>query len=519
MNSGNHSCDDVELKSLLAADEDSDAFRKLSRHVETCERCQSKLTELSADKAYWHHQREMLQPLDGDCPESGFLSRYHSAEFAANRSGISIEDALKEILSPPSHPELLGRLGRYEIESVIGAGGMGVVLKAFDRELNRPVAIKVLARHLATNGAARVRFAREAKAAAAVVHEHVVAIHNVEADRDHPFLVMQFVSGESLQTRVDREGPLDSKEILRIGIQAAAGLASAHEQGVVHRDVKPANILLESGVERVLLTDFGLARTVDDASLTQSGVIAGTPHYMSPEQANGQATDQRTDLFSLGAVLYFMATGHPPFRAERAMGVLNRICHARQRSLWQVNPDIADELSVLVDRLLEKQPGKRIPLAEAARVALVDLLAEIQQPRNGLRRRVRRFFIRRPKALIATGVATLSIGICAIAAMFSYPPTNPDPATGTHTFPAAPTSDVASSVRAVLDPEEAASFETAMQDLRNRLDTLNAPDVFEIPSNSNVEETKLLQSLHQRLERLQDYPSTESHSKQSGELK
>ena len=196
-----------------------------------------------------------------------------------------------------------------------------------------------------------------------MVHEHVVAIHDVEAQGDVPFLVMQYVAGESLQARVDREGPLDAKEILRIGIQAAAGLAAAHEQGVIHRDVKPANILLEKGVERVLLTDFGLARTVDDASLTHTGVVAGTPHYMSPEQANGQATDHRSDLFSLGSVLYFVATGHPPFRAERAMGVLNRICHDPHRPLWQVDNQIPDELSVIVDRLLDKRPAKRFDSA------------------------------------------------------------------------------------------------------------------------------------------------------------
>src|ERR1700723_2147872 len=120
-------------------------------------------------------------------------------------------------------------------------------------------------------------------------------------------------------------------------MQAAAGLSAAHAQGVIHRDVKPGNILLENGVERVLLTDFGLARAADDASLTHSGIVAGTPHYMSPEQASGEATDGRSDLFSLGAVLYFMATGHPPFRAEQAMAVLNRICHDRPRPVAQIN--------------------------------------------------------------------------------------------------------------------------------------------------------------------------------------
>ncbi len=519
MNSDSNSCDNVELTALLAADEDSDVFHHLSQHVDACEKCQRKLLELSGDQAYWQRQREMLQPLEGDGPDSGFLARYHSSEYAIDRQQLPVEDALREILSPPSHPEMLGRLGRYEIERVIGAGGMGVVLKAFDTELNRPVAIKVLARHLATSGTARARFAREAKAAAAVVHEHVVAIHNVEADRDHPFLVMQFVSGDSLQTRVDLDGPLDSKEILRIGIQTAAGLAAAHEQGVVHRDVKPANILLENGVERVLLTDFGLARTVDDASLTQTGVIAGTPHYMSPEQANGQPTDRRTDLFSLGAVLYFMATGHPPFRAESAMGVLNRICHARQRPLWQVNTDIADELSVLVDRLLEKQPGRRIPSAEAARVALVELLAQMQQPKNSLRRRVRRFTIRHPKTNIAAGVATLTVTISALVALLTIPAKHANHANESSTRQTAAVSELDSSVPPLFDTDESAEFATSMVDLRQRVDSLNAPGVFATTSNSNDNESPSLQSLHQRLERLHGNSETESPPWHLGEMK
>src|SRR6202007_1088279 len=148
------------------------------------------------------------------------------------------------------------------------------------------------------------------KAAAAVVHEHVVAIHGVDTWKGLPYLVMSFVPGRSLQERIDREGPLQVKEILRIGMQAASGLAAAHAQGLVHRDVKPANILLENGVERTRLTDFGLARAGSDAALTQSGVVAGTPQYMAPEQARGETVDHRADLFSLGSTLYAMCTGH-----------------------------------------------------------------------------------------------------------------------------------------------------------------------------------------------------------------
>ena len=136
----------------------------------------------------------------------------------------------KQLLAPPSHPEMLGRIGRYEVERLIGSGGSGIVFKAFDTELNRPVAVKIQAPHLAGNGSARQRFAREARAAAAIVHEHVVAIHNVETKGAAPFLVMQYVAGESLQQRIDRDGPLELREILRIAMQTASGFAAAHTQ-------------------------------------------------------------------------------------------------------------------------------------------------------------------------------------------------------------------------------------------------------------------------------------------------
>src|SRR5206468_3906977 len=221
-----------------------------------------------------------------------------------------------DFLNPADEPGLLGRLAHYDVQEVIGKGAMGIVLKAFDQKLQRVVAIKVMAAHLATSAAARKRFVREARAAAAIRNEHVIDIHAVEEGNKPPYFVMEYVSGVSLQERLNRTGPLELNEILRIGMQTARGLAAAHAVGMIHRDIKPANILLENGVERVKLSDFGLARAVDDASLTQSGVVAGTPQYMSPEQARGEAVDHRADLFSLGSVLYAMCTGHSPFRAE-----------------------------------------------------------------------------------------------------------------------------------------------------------------------------------------------------------
>ncbi len=392
-----NTCADVRLDVLLFGDEASAEFQGTAAHVESCGACRDRLASLAGSDAEWAEARSVLQPDDldralstqkMDTTSKGATSALFSQRAAARPPRL-------DFLGPPSHPEMLGRLGRYEIEQVIGAGGMGIVLKGFDTELNRPVAVKVLAPHLAHSGAARQRFAREARAAAAVVHEHVVAIHNVESDgvesdgvegsaaagHDVPFLVMQYVPGRSLEERVSQDGPLEPAEILRIGSQAAAGLAAAHAQGVIHRDIKPANILLENDVERVLLTDFGLARAAEDASLTRSGIIAGTPHYMSPEQARGEPADARSDLFSLGAVLYFMATGHPPFRAEQAMAVLHRICHGRHRPVWEINPGIPDELCDVIDRLLEKKPSRRYASAAEVQQALAAALSRLQQPR------------------------------------------------------------------------------------------------------------------------------------------
>ena len=209
-----------------------------------------------------------------------------------NRTVGTDPDPPLDFLAPSQKPGSLGRLDHYEVNEVIGHGGMGVVLRAFDERLHRVVAIKVMAAELATSAMARRRFTREAQAAAAVSHDHIVTIHAVEEADGLPYLVMHYVAGMSLQERLDSDGPLQLAEILRIGMQTAAGLAAAHAQGLVHRDIKPANILLENGVERVKITDFGLARAVDDASLTQSGVVAGTPQYMSPEQAEGKAVDR-----------------------------------------------------------------------------------------------------------------------------------------------------------------------------------------------------------------------------------
>lgn len=284
-------------------------------------------------------------------------------------SGLSLNFLLKS--ETPGH---LGRLANFEIIRVIGRGGMGVVMHGFDNCLQRDVAIKVLDPNLAQDEIAVKRFCREARAAAALTHENVVAVHQVEHEEeaDLPFLVMQLVHGEALDERLRREGQLTLNEIVRIGMQTARGLAAAHAKGLIHRDVKPANILLERGTNTVKLTDFGLARAAEDVRLTSSGIVAGTPLYMAPEQARGEEIDHRADLFSLGVVLYELAAGETPFWGKTPLMVLKRLTEEEHRPIRELNPNLPVWLTNIIDKLLAKKPADRFQ--SAAEVA--DLLEQ-----------------------------------------------------------------------------------------------------------------------------------------------
>jgi serine/threonine protein kinase len=364
-----NTCDADRLESYLNGELSEMQELEFTAHLDQCEPCRRSLELRAADPEAWSEAEQLLKPLTLD-----------AEQLAPQRSQATQIQQVLDALAPTDDPAMLGRLGGYEVSGVVGAGGMGVVLKAVDKSLDRTVAIKVLSPHLATSGAARKRFAREAKAAAAVLHPNVIAIHSVSNDETLPYLVMPYVRGASLQKRLDVEGPLALTEILRIGSQIAAGLSAAHAQGLVHRDIKPANILLEDGIERVAITDFGLARAVDDATITRSGVIAGTPQYMSPEQARGEPIDQRSDLFSLGSVLYAICTGRPPFRAETTFGVIRRITDDEPTSIREINPDIPDWLCAIVKRLMSKRASDRFESAEEIQELLEQCLAHVQQP-------------------------------------------------------------------------------------------------------------------------------------------
>lgn len=388
----------TELQALLDNDLSQSDQIELTAHLDVCECCQTALESLAsqgkplsnlvpknpeprfdATSAFWPAVRN----LEADLSKASRLATPVAATAPGSSARHTPTGAVQEevpltFLDPVEEPGYLGRLDRFKIVEIVGRGGMGIVFKAFDGCLERTVAIKVLDPQMAQNTLAQERFCREARAAARVMHENVVTIHHVEYDevKDLSYIVMQFVNGISLQDRLDEEGRLPVRELVRISLQIASGLAAAHEEKLIHRDIKPGNVLLERGSGRVLLTDFGLARAAErDERLTQTGFVAGTPLFMSPEQARGEDLDLRSDLFSLGGVMYAMATGKPPFEGSSPYIVLRQVTETRHRPVQEMNPNISDELTEIIDRLLMKDPAKRIQSADE----VVALLKAVEQ--------------------------------------------------------------------------------------------------------------------------------------------
>ncbi len=402
------------LKDLIDGRLSDTEEKDVVRHIEHCTKCQLAVEQLAP-------AREELCPRGATGAELLLEAREQALKEAMiklHRRECTDSESLTQQLSdteylrqfaPSKSADSLGSLGPYEITGVIGRGGMGTVFKALDTSLDRIVAVKVLSPSLASKGTARKRFVREARSAAAVVHDHVITIHAVDDAADEPYLVMQFVSGMSLQEKIDRNGPLEVKEILRIAQQIAGGLSAAHHQGLVHRDITPSNILLENGIERVKITDFGLARAVDDSSVTHGEVIAGTPQYMAPEQASGDPVDHRADLFSLGSVMYTMCTGYPPFREHSTVATLRSVCDKNPRSIRELNPEIPQALEDVVALLHEKDPANRPQSAGEVESMLADQLSRAQRPTTGFAGDVRGAAVRDVKQR-PTGIARSQLG-------------------------------------------------------------------------------------------------------------
>ncbi len=375
---------ETDLAELLDADTPAEKSDWMTEHVGDCEGCQKRLDLLAT--AEFPILAEAIRGLNAEpIPKQSALWAALDDVVASSTLLPKLErtgDLKLDFLDKSERPGMLGKLGSFEIVRVVGRGGMGVVLHAFDPSLQRDVALKLLDPSLGSNETARQRFTREARAAGAVSHENIVAVHSVDEDPKSglPFFVMQLVSGESLEQRLRRVGKLPLHDVIRLAAQGAAGLSAAHASGLIHRDIKPGNMLLEAPNDRLKLTDFGLARAVEDLRLTKTGFVSGTPLYMAPEQAKGDEADHRADLFSLGVVLYEALAGKPPFEGKTPLAVLRRVADEKHVALNKYSPDVPEWFEDVIDRLLSKNPDDRYQTAAELAAELSPFVSKHSSP-------------------------------------------------------------------------------------------------------------------------------------------
>jgi eukaryotic-like serine/threonine-protein kinase len=420
---------DHQVSALLLGTLPSGVADESERHLLDCDRCVAAAAGASARDRLVDALQAPGDQLDADDTDdrsaiSSLVERLGGWADDAHAPACTPEE-LQQILAPPDSEGEIGRLAHFRILEILGAGGMGIVFKAEDVELERIVALKVMRPALAAKEGAKRRFRREALAAAAFEHENIVTIYQVEEDRGVPFFSMQWLEGESLRERLRRREKLPVAEALRITREIATGLAAAHARGLLHRDIKPDNIWLHadntgdatssavSCEPRVKIVDFGLVRSLDEpSSLTHSGMILGTPQYMAPEQACGEEVDGRSDLFSVGCVLYHMLTGRPPFVAPNVVATLVAVSKADVTPPHDVDPAIPRRVSDLTMRLLAREPTDRIAsAAELARETAEierDLPKLLAAPTRPPRRRRLLF------GALAAGLAAIALGVIAV---------------------------------------------------------------------------------------------------------
>ncbi|MEZ6115610.1 MAG: serine/threonine-protein kinase [Pirellulaceae bacterium] len=359
----------------------------LEHHLASCTRCGDTVRNLNASDTFVELVRTSAAgtPTPSEIDDARLDSLYQKLDELVDSKSpvVSASDAdlwnraieVEVRFEPAIEADELGRLRNYRILKRLGAGGMGVVYQAEDTSLKRLVVLKILRPSLGE--AARERFLQEARAAAAIEHECVVTIYQVDDENQLAFLAMQWLDGETLEDRLQRPPVLSTDEVVRISSQIASGLAAAHDKHLIHRDIKPANIWLEANQPRIRLLDFGLARAMDNnPQLTETGMLAGTPAYMSPEQARGEAVDERSDLFSLGTVMYRMLTGELPFACSNALAAIRSIQTDQPESPKQRNSSVPTFLSDTVMDLLEKDV--RLRPTDAHSVA--ECLSRSQRP-------------------------------------------------------------------------------------------------------------------------------------------
>src|SRR3982751_6245614 len=302
--------------------------------------------------------------------------------------------------------------GEYSLQREIGRGGMGIVYLARDVQLDRDVAIKVLPSHLARSGESRERFIREARTAAGLSHPHIVPIHRVGEAGGFVFFVMTYVEGETLGDRLRTRGPLPPAEATRVMREVAWALAYAHGRGIVHRDVKPDNILLEAATGRALVTDFGIAHGGDAPGPdTEPGKITGTAHFMSPEQAASERVDGRSDIYSLGVVGYLALSGRLPFESSNLPALLVRQATEASPSVMRAAPGLSPALGAAIDRCLARDPASRFADGEA----LAEALAPAPSAKLGLPPTLRAWLAARNPLLVpymawSAGFGVLTLG-------------------------------------------------------------------------------------------------------------
>lgn len=364
------------LLDFVAGRLDASTSRQVNDHLDACESCSERVEWIKSNLL-----KEDRDELAGGSSATKTLSVDPFAEVKDKRGKPLDEESFDtSLLVPSPNKDAIGRLGKYDVYGVVGHGGMGVVFKAFDEQLRRTVAIKVLNRQLATSATARRRFIREARAAAGINHENVVTIYAVEPHETCPFLVMEYVGGGSLRQHIRKHRGLEPLEVIRLSKEIAAGLAAAHAQGVIHRDIKPSNIMLEEGAVRVKITDFGLARAaIDNVDLTSRGAAVGTAAYMSPEQVSGGRLDLRSDLFSLGCVMYAMVAGHSPFRGRHSLEMARNVVESKPPPLEKTHEGTPGMLSDIISRLLEKDPNDRFQSATEVAEVLGRYLTVLNQ--------------------------------------------------------------------------------------------------------------------------------------------
>jgi serine/threonine protein kinase len=271
---------------------------------------------------------------------------------------------------------------QYAVERELGRGGTGAVFLARDVRLDRYVAIKVLPPHLAAEGELRELFLREARTAARLSHPHIVAVFRADELAGHPFFAMPFIEGENLAERMSTRGPLPAADAVRFLREVAWALAYAHARGVVHRDVKPENIMIERGSGRAIVTDFGIARVEFGPTLTQDALILGTASYMSPEQINGEPLDGRSDLYSLGVVGFLLLSGRLPFSSETVSALLDAHCNRPAPPLATVAAMVPEPIAAVIDRCLMKERDGRYATGESLADALEKAL-RLSEPMLG----------------------------------------------------------------------------------------------------------------------------------------